>query len=181
MEQEYTPKKATPPAAKAHGTATGGTSIGTGMRTVNRSHILFESGVSKNGLKRLKQRFLGKRHTFYVDDWVEKNFPRSLAEGETEVWLMGEFDAEVFSNTPHSVHTVVDVVQLFGDSLPEDFSTQLYHGVIVEITMDRKLGEYRFVVDSIKTFSKVDVKKTMDTVLATTQGRWNAETPPTMH
>jgi len=178
VEQDYTPKKAQPPVAT---TATGGKQKVSTNGATRNTRTLSETAVSKNGLKRLKGRFLGKRHTFYTDDWVEKNYPKTIEDGETEVWLMGEFDAEAFNSITHSVHAVVDLNTLFPTTVPEDFTSELYSGVIIDITMDRVRGEYRFVVQDVKTFAKADIQKTMDTVLATTQGKWNAKITPTVH
>ena len=172
VEQEYTPKKALPPVIPA---------LGTGVHTVwkkmKTTITHSETLVSKNGLKRLKSRFLGKVHSFFVDDWVEARFPKTLADGETSVLLMGECDAEVFSGVPHTIHAVIDIPEVFPETIPEDFSTELYYGTVYDITMDKSLGEYRFHMTKVKPLHKTDITKTMDKVLETTKGTWDATTP----
>lgn len=83
-KEEYVPKKATPVVTttgnggKATGKANTGGNVGKGA-----------GGLSKYELKRLRRQFLGTTVEFISDDYVEVNYPRTLAQGETRVNLMG--------------------------------------------------------------------------------------------
>jgi len=170
--QEFSPKKVTPPVTIPT-TVSGGTTANTKEGKV----------LSKQEFKRLKRQFLGTRHSFYADDWAEKNFPKTLEDGETEILLMGEFDGEAFAKLSHVVTAVVDVKELFGDDVPDDPTETTYHGVISEMILSRSTNEVTFIMDKVKPFSKsvVSTQTIADKLIGVTQGKWNAANSPFVH
>lgn len=167
--QEFVPKKATPPAIQSGGT------VSTAVRNTAAIKPKTQGGLSKQEFKRIKRRFLGNRHSFFVDDWVEKNYPRSLEQGETEVLLMGGFDSELFSGVSHNVNGIIDLTEAFGSDAPDDFADVVYSGTIYEVTRDVGTGILTFMVNNIKAFPKSTLKQTMDKVV---YGKWTALPPP---
>lgn len=180
--REYSPKKAmskehTPPWKTAGTTPTH-------VPTKQAPRFQSNDGLSKNEFKRLRRRFLGTRHSFYADDFVEKNFPRTLDDGETVVKLLGEFDGECFAGIDLAVHAEVDLAAVFGkDSFTEDdIINRFYHGIIEDLVYNKSAKNVMFILGDVKVYAKsTDVKAEVNKILATTQGKWNAQTPPTVH
>lgn len=121
-EEEYVPKKATP--------VTPATSTGRTLRTQVNTGVekTFNSGVSKSQLKRLKRKFLGKYVSFFVDDWVEKFFPKTVDDGETVLMVFGESDDLPFT---HSVTGEFDIAGLNTDAWR--ITERAFRGQIIDI------------------------------------------------
>lgn len=129
---DYVPKKATPPVTTT--TKTGGTVTTYSAKTkptVNR--------ISKNAFKLAKRNWLGKPLRFWVDDYLEKNFPRTIADGETIVSLMGETEMFV---ADHTVIAEFDLDKL--PSLSSAIIDQLYIGVVGDMTFNKRTGLVTF-------------------------------------
>ena len=177
--QEYTPKKATPPVTKVttpHTTPNGWKA----GQNFNRA----AGQVSKNEYKRLRKLLIGTRQTFFVDEYLEENFPRTLAQGETAVTLMGEFDDELFKHYNHNVYAKVDIVSLCGGGAEErDFLNRFMHGKIMDMNYIAKEKTVTFFMTDVKVFVGKGIMEEVKKVLETTsqQGKWNATTPPTVH
>lgn len=168
--REFTPKKTLPPVTKVTGVVHSTTSVG------NASN---KGGLSKQECKRIKRRFLGQKHLFYVDEWVETTFPqKQLDNGAEEVYLMGECDSDVFTNIPHVVSAKVNITSLFPDKVPEDFCDVMYSGVITDITYNQFTKKVMFQMEQVVSFPQADVKTTMAKVLGTTNTKWTALPPP---
>lgn len=177
--QEYAPKKATPPVTKV----TTHASTNSGMRAgqnYNRAAGL----VSKNEFKRLRRLLMGTRQTFFVDEYLETNFPKTIAQGEKEVTLMGEFDDEIFRNYNHNVYAKVNIDVLCGFGAEErDFINRFMHGRIAEMNYIPAEKTVTFFMTDVKMFVGKPIMEEVKKVLETTnqQGKWNATTPPTVH
>jgi hypothetical protein len=77
-EEVLVPKKSWPDTKTPHGSKT--TISGSGKNT---SGVPITSGM----VKWFKRKWLGKKISFWVDDYVEKNYPRTIEEGETELLM----------------------------------------------------------------------------------------------
>jgi glucosamine 6-phosphate synthetase-like amidotransferase/phosphosugar isomerase protein len=129
--EDYVPKKATPPVMDK----TGGKAKA--MHTPTPVHgtsteITKYSGfgkVSKNEFKRLRKRHLQSVVTFYVDDYLEKHFPLTIADGETDIVLLGQCDSFDFQ---HTISAEFDL----NDCTPTDCTVtdKLYTGRITDMS-----------------------------------------------
>ena len=135
--EDYVPKKATPvmpvhtKTTAFHGnntTPTQATSLTTTTTTKNPK-------LSKNEFKRIKRRYLGVEVPFFCSDWLENNFPRSVAEGEVDVVLLGECEQFLFD---HTIQAEFDI----NDCVPGtvDLTEHVYRGKIVEMQFDQARG-----------------------------------------
>jgi len=100
--------------------------------------------ISKQGFKLAKRHWLGKSIQFWVDDFLEKGFPRTIAQGENEIFVMGE--CEAFNYT----HTVRGEFDLY-DLVPNDLTItdSLYNGVVTEMTFDKLTSTVTFIVNKV--------------------------------
>ncbi len=137
---EYVPKKATPPAKQVGYFRTyqnPPTHVGKARGASGLSNV----EISKNAFKRIKHTWIGKDMTFFVDDFVEKNFPRTIAQGETEVIILGESDSFYF---PHTVRAEINILNF----APEDYAItdSLYRGTVADATYDKVTGSITFIM-----------------------------------
>ena len=66
--------------------------------------------TSKSRFKRLRNKWVGKRATFCMDDWVEKNYP---AEGGPEILLLGNCNnTEELKSVRHTAKGVINMSDL---------------------------------------------------------------------
>lgn len=126
---EYVPKKAIPATTVA----------GTKVSTKKTTHGTSPNRVSKNQFKLLKRKWMGTRMFFYADDYVEKNFPRTIADGETDVLLIGSCEEFTFD---HTVSAPYDI-----DNLPRgtwEFTDCFFTGIVEDMAYDRITGWVTF-------------------------------------
>lgn len=146
--EEYVPKKAyTPPATTTTyygGTATHGVKP-TPPTTTYHSKVT-RSKLSKNAFKHIKRGNLGTRIEFYATDFVECEFPKTIFEGATEVFLIG--DCEKFS-FPCIVRGRFDLNDL--PRLQYDVTDLYYSGTISDMTYESISGFVTIIVTDVKT------------------------------
>lgn len=176
MEEEYVPKKAMAV------TKTTPVVIGTPPTKTTPT----DGGVTKAEVKRLRRRFLGTRHTFYADDYIETNFPKTIADGETLLTVMGRLDGTCFPVDMDNCLATLDAQELFGNDWKiGEVLEQYYHGLITEVRFDKDSRTAHFVLSDVKPIRKStaskDVAAKASNVIQVTQGKWNAQTPPTVH
>jgi len=140
-ELEYVPKKAMPviPA-----TTPKKATIPVGIKSGNRA--------TKNQFKRDKRRLLGSRLFFYADDYIEKNYPRTLMEGETQVFLLGEAEELEYDNT---LQASFDISTLKNDK--EDFTECFYTALVTNVEFDKVTGWVTILCDEAKVVSHTRV------------------------
>lgn len=132
---EYTPKKATPVITTV---VTGKGMVVTGAGAKSKS-------LSKSQYKYMRSHWMGKRIPFYVDDYIEKDFPKTVAEGAYVVNLMGESDE--FS-CDHDVYGTFDLTDIPTGS--HKFVDCMYTGVISEMGYNKITGNITFTVDQVR-------------------------------
>ena len=136
-EVAYTPKKPTPAPTMATGTV-----AGRGM--VYGNNTRFKS-VSKNQYKAIRNQWMGRRIGFYVEDYVEKEFPKTIVEGAYELQLIGESDE---FTCQHTVYGEFDIK----DMAPDDntFLDCLYSGLISGMSFNKITGSIAFYTIDVK-------------------------------
>lgn len=140
-KQDYVPKKAMPPMAATH--------THTPSRTEGGSKYKWGSGMSKNEFKRLRRKHLNRYIQFYADDYVEKYFPRTLADGETLITLMGENDYFGFD---HFVTATFDITDFpVGDT---EITDRLYMGFVDDMVWDMQAERVVFMLTRCRTVPK---------------------------
>lgn len=126
-KEEYVPKKAQPVATSV---ATGVGKIGWG-KTHTKSD---DDDLSKNEFKRLRKQLVFTTVSFWADDYVERNFPRTIADGETEITLMGEL-SDPKHKFKHLVQGFLDISK--HPTIKEgSMLNKLYSGRIYDMTYD---------------------------------------------
>ena len=135
--EEYVPKKATP------ATTVAGTKVVNTTKKV--THGTKPNRVSKNAFKQLRRKWFGQRMFFYVDDYVEKNFPRTLMDGETDVVLLGNNDEFTFDHTVSAAFNITN--------LPKhewEFTDSFFTALVEDMTYDRVTGWVTFHMSDAK-------------------------------
>jgi predicted glutamine amidotransferase len=141
LKEEYKPKKAMTPVVLP-GAATG----------VSTAIVIKEARVSKSQYKRLRKTHHMPVISFYADDWVEKNFPRTVEmDGETEVKLFGDTDDARFP-FKHQVVADVDLTQL--GTLDDALFEQLLSGRVYDMEFNPIAGSVTLYVDRVTLVPK---------------------------
>lgn len=149
-QEDYVPKKATPPVV-VH---TGGNGT---EKTKTTACVPFkvpgkggDNGMSRNQFRQWKKRYIDRVVEFWAADYVEKNFPRTIDEhGETLVLLMGESDEFVMQ---HTIHGEFDLVN--SKNADATLNDALFLGRIYDVLMDKKTKHLNIYVDRITPIRK---------------------------
>lgn len=151
-KEAYTPKKYT--------AVTNNTPMVIGTKVTVATGGLISNGVSKNEFKRLKKQLAFKQIQFFADDYVEKNFPKLIESGETELCLFGELLDDEYKFY-HSIQAYIDLKQ--HPSLQDGrFTNKLYSGRIFELSYDSAGGGIIVHVDHVLPMpSSLDKKPTI--------------------
>lgn len=129
-EQVLVPKKATSPTY--HGTTTYPPRSG----STNGGSIGAGSSLPKSGFKLFKRKYLGKKLSFWVDDFIEKNYPKTLEQGETDVILFArDEDIKEF----HTITADADLSQS-GMKTQADILEQRWIGTVESISHNEEMG-----------------------------------------
>jgi Glutamine amidotransferase domain len=136
MTQEVlVPKKSTPP---THHT------VGMGAITKVRSNYKKEvDGLSKNQYKRFRNRNIFKKIEFWAEDFIETNFPKTVADGETAITLMGASDSV---GHDHLLRTEIDLKEV--NLGLDDLVDRLWTGRIEDIIYDSATKKMAIIVSN---------------------------------
>lgn len=127
-EEVVVPKKPLPQYTK--GTmATGGKTTA----KISKPVKAFSEGMSKNAYKRFRRKYFGKKLEWWVEDYVETNFPRTEQDGETSFNLMGVCDDMV---EDHLMMATVDIKEL--NLLSNELIERLWVGRVTDMSYDTK-------------------------------------------
>jgi hypothetical protein len=180
-KEDYVPKKATPVPTMVVGTGT----IKLGMTSLS------DDLLSKNEFKRLKANLQFKTLEFWADDFVERNFPRSVVDGETELTLFGELNDGTYK-FKHIVQGFIDLK--YHPSLhPGGILNKLYAGRIFDMEYCKRTKQVALKMDRLATVTSSLIalpKPSSKDDVATgvvIDGKWiqdrleQDETSPTVH
>jgi len=126
-EEVLVPKKITAP-TKA--TATDG---GKTKSTVVTFKPKSEEGLSKNSYKKFRRNLLGKKVEWWVEDYIETNYPKTTASGETSITMMGVCDNLLID---HMMVSIIDLKEL--NLLESDLCSRLWTGTVHDMSYDPK-------------------------------------------
>lgn len=142
-ETKFVPKK---PTTHQPTTQAGGVVIYTkkGTTSSEPANTLSEDEVSKNQFKRFRKQWSMRTITFWADDFVEKNFPRTIQDGEKEVLVMGECDDITIS---HTIQCEVNMDDIGDES---NLLQRMYTGRIYDIEYNRTTASVTIKVDRVK-------------------------------
>lgn len=102
------------------------------------------TNLSKKDFKKFRNKWLGQRISFWVDDFVEKNYPKTVKEdGETEIlfWGMNE-DIEY----PHSITAEVDITPFQFNRDDNEITDRKWTGVIEAVEYQENTGMFLITV-----------------------------------
>lgn len=147
-KEKFTPKKTT----AHHSTVQhGGMVVGwkaenptAGRTSVGKAYDDEINEVSKNEFKRLRKKLALTTVTFWADDYVEKNFPKSFADGETEVLLMGECEA---IQPPHVIEGLFDTK---GELQEHELIGRMYSARVYDMDFNKVTGQIKIRVDRVQ-------------------------------
>lgn len=148
--EDLSPKKII---ATSSGRVTGHTGGSTPSKptTSTKSVVTAPSVFSKAAFKRLRRQVLNGFFNFWVDDYIEKNLPKTIAEGETELLLLGQLEHDDFPSE-HTVRAEVDLkhIHMEGDGVTERFFT----GRIYHMEMSKISGTITVFMDRVQPVPK---------------------------
>lgn len=122
-EELLVPKKYLPP---SH-------TMGKGATTKAHSNQKGVDGLSKNSYKRFRNKHIFTTLEFWGEDFIETNYPRTLADGETAITLMGSSD---HISLDHLISAEIDLKEVNLSS--EDLTERLWAGRIGDMSYDSK-------------------------------------------
>jgi predicted glutamine amidotransferase len=137
---DYVPKKAMPVIRHTVRVAGKDTTIGQGGPVATS-----DKSVSKSQFKHMRHRWLNRALEFYADDFIEKDYPNTIAKGSHEVNLMGESDSFVCSHTVYGEYDLHDMAP--GNV---QFLDRLYTGIVSNMTYNKVTGSITFTLTGIK-------------------------------
>jgi hypothetical protein len=92
-----------------------------------------EEGLSKNSYKKFRRNLLGKKVEWWVEDYIETNYPKTVESGETDITMMGVCDNLLID---HMMVSVIDLKEL--NLLVSDLTSRLWTGTIHDMSYDPK-------------------------------------------
>lgn len=147
-KEKFTPKK---PMAHHSITQHGGTVVGWKTKgtagtqsSVGKAYDDELGELSKNEFKRLRKKYALTTITFWADDYVEKNFPKSFAQGETEVLLMGECEEIKLS------HVIEGSFDTKGEIEEHELIGRMYSARVYDMEYNKVTGQIKVRVDRIQ-------------------------------
>jgi len=144
----YEPKKAQPVATTK---ATGTMGNSAKSKTFTRTTVGDVKRLSKQAFKNVKRRWMEKVVDFWADDFIEKEYPKTIAQGASDVLLMGDIEEFSFD---HWVSAEFDL----NDLHPKDaFLNCLFQGVICDMEYDKNSGIVTVSLNQVRkiAYSKV--------------------------
>lgn len=146
---EYTPKKPQPVIYTKMTGSTGGS--GEKTSTVDQKTSQTQCGdadeLTKNGFKRLQRRLALTFLSFFVDDYCEDNFPKTVEEGETQVTLLGE---DPHLEVSHLIQAKVDLKDFAKEEVEGGWLDRYYTGRIYNMTYNKVTKQVTLHVDTVQ-------------------------------
>ena len=146
----YVPKKAMPVTTSVTGHSAGNKGFSTMATRAGTNRM------SKNAFKAAKKRWFGSLTDFWADDFVEKDYPKTIAQGASDVLLMGDIEEFTFD---HVVRAEFDLNELHPK---EAFLNCLYYGRVTDMEYDKATGMVVIVLGDVKKVSHSKTKVIKD-------------------
>jgi hypothetical protein len=124
-EEVLVPKKSTAPTKVMVGSKTKSTVV-----TFNPKS---QEGLSKNSYKKFRRNLLGKKVEWWVEDFIETNYPKTIASGESDITLMGVCDSLLID---HMMVTEINLKDL--NLIESELTDRLWTGTIHDMSYDPK-------------------------------------------
>lgn len=124
-EEVLVPKKSTAPTKVTVGSKTKSTVV-----TFNPKS---QEGLSKNSYKKFRRNLLGKKVEWWVEDFIETNYPKTIASGESDITLMGVCDSLLID---HMMVTEINLKEL--NLIESELTDRLWTGTIHDMSYDPK-------------------------------------------
>jgi hypothetical protein len=122
--EDLVPKKAPAPVL----IPTKGGAKTTSMGVISKSK---QEGLSKNSYKKFRKNLLGKKLEWWAEDYVETNYPKNIASGETDITMMGVADKLLID------HLIVSRIDLKELNLQEsELIERLWTGTVTDLSYD---------------------------------------------
>lgn len=141
--EDYVPKKAT--VATTQTTTTKATTA----KTFSLGGAHNSRRLSKSAFKAIKRSQIGRRITMYATEYVEREFPKTIWEGASEIYLIG--DTEDY-NFPHIVRGLVDVNELVNSHF--SVVDEYYTGEIADMSYEHVSGFVTLHLTDVKPLPK---------------------------
>jgi glucosamine 6-phosphate synthetase-like amidotransferase/phosphosugar isomerase protein len=142
-ELEFSPKKTW--ASTGTITPTGQKQVKTVFHHGTEESLKAKYGVSKSQYKFQRRKLLHTYMEFFVDDYVETDFPKTIEQGATTLYLLGENDSLTFD---HQIHAVFDTV-----NLPEGetrITERLFRGRVYELCYNKETQIIEIYLDKVE-------------------------------
>jgi len=124
----------------------------TGAVTSNTTATKSSREMLESTFPYFKQHHMGKVIRFYIDDYVEEDYPNTLDKGSTKLHVFGNNDNWMF------YHTVVGVLDVSGMNLTDEkIKDTPFHATIVELEHSTESGGVTITVDDIKMMPESQV------------------------
>lgn len=142
---EFVPKKAFTQTYTTSGVVASTVRRILGTKPTNTS--ITDFGISKSEFKRVRRKMLATLIDFYADDYVEKDFPRTIADGAHVINIMGECDKIAFENNVQGVFDIHDFPA--GENR---ITGRLFQGRIYEMMYNRETQSVVIYVNDVKAY-----------------------------
>lgn len=125
--------------------------------------------LSKREIKRLVKQNIGKKMGFWVDDFVEYNYPLTIQKGETMVKLWGTCDD---IKVAHAVEADIDL-SIFQITEEEEIVNRRWIGTIEAMAYDATSGNFLVSMVNTKPVLKSvpSVRSTIEEAMAAASGK----------
>jgi hypothetical protein len=121
----------------------------TGMHGGQKSGAAGMGGrkLSKQAVKFFRKKYLKERIAFWADDYVERDFPKTIDEdGVTEIYLFAKAEEIAYD---HNIAVEVDIKE-WGFSSAEEIFEQKYSAIIDDIEYNDETGSVLLYVSRVK-------------------------------
>lgn len=123
--------------------------VGAGALTKSPSESSFE--MTKREFKTFRNRWLGKRISFWVDDYVEDNYPRKVEDGEVLITIWGRHEE---MGNHNSLCAEVDITPFEFNKDSSEISDRRWTGVVEAIELSEKTQGVLVTVAQCKPIAK---------------------------
>lgn len=127
------------------------------------------SDLSSKELKRIKKAHIGRRLFFWIDDFVEEDYPNTIEKGSTSILCWAGHDEFKFKHSLSGVIDLQPLLQPYNIRKPEDLYDLKWSGYVDKIEYMEEYGNVLFTLTDIKPVPKSDnvfqVRKDYETYL----------------